>query len=160
MKQPGYTRLEHQISADLGNEALVASNSGAWQVTVALMEAAERGKIVGRQRSNQLEQWKNGPLVVLGHTIMANEPLVSLCKAENLTLISEGVRDAELPSYMGIIITQQFGHVNQEPWHIFWSNYSDLTRVPGPPNQEVAEEGELARLFFWISCQLLGGKTY
>ena len=30
-----------------------------------------------------------------------------------------------------------------------WSNCSDLTRVPGPPDQEVAEEGELGRLFFF-----------
>lgn len=62
----------------------MASNSGAWQVTVALMEAAERGKNWGEGKDPI--NWSNekiGPLVVLGYTIMANEPLVSLYKAEN-----------------------------------------------------------------------------
>ena len=37
-----------------------------------------------------------------------------------------------------------------------WSNYSDLTRVPGPPNQEVDEEGELGRPFFLNILSTLG----
>ena len=44
MKQPGYRLGAPNLG--IGNEALVASN-GAWQVTVALMEAAA-SKNLGR----------------------------------------------------------------------------------------------------------------
>lgn len=47
MNRPGFSFGAPNLG-NVGNEALVASNSGAWQVTVALMEAAERRKNWGK----------------------------------------------------------------------------------------------------------------